>query len=90
MLQVGFGLTPFRSGLITFASAVGALFMKTLARADHALASAPSDGRCDDRAVFGGLRPFRADAAPVILVLLISAAPALAAVHRHQRNQLRR
>ena len=31
LLQVGFGLTPFRSGLITFGSAVGALFMKTLA-----------------------------------------------------------
>jgi EmrB/QacA subfamily drug resistance transporter len=31
MLQVGFGLTPFRSGLLTFASAVGALFMKTVA-----------------------------------------------------------
>lgn len=31
LLQVGFGLTPFQSGLITFGSAVGALFMKTLA-----------------------------------------------------------
>jgi EmrB/QacA subfamily drug resistance transporter len=31
MLQVGFGLTPFQSGLLTFASAVGALFMKTIA-----------------------------------------------------------
>jgi predicted MFS family arabinose efflux permease len=31
MLQVGFGLSPFQSGLLTFASAVGALFMKTIA-----------------------------------------------------------
>src|SRR5882757_5224345 len=31
LLQVGFGLSPFRSGLISFASAVGALGMKTLA-----------------------------------------------------------
>jgi EmrB/QacA subfamily drug resistance transporter len=31
MLQVGFGLDPLQSGLITFAAAVGALFMKTLA-----------------------------------------------------------
>jgi EmrB/QacA subfamily drug resistance transporter len=31
MLQVGFGLSPFRSGLITFGSAVGAMGMKTLA-----------------------------------------------------------
>ncbi len=31
LLQVGFGLSPFQSGLITFGSAVGALFMKTLA-----------------------------------------------------------
>jgi EmrB/QacA subfamily drug resistance transporter len=31
MLQVGFGLTPVASGLLTFVSAVGAIFMKTLA-----------------------------------------------------------
>jgi EmrB/QacA subfamily drug resistance transporter len=31
MLQVGFGMTPFQSGLITFASAVGAMGMKMAA-----------------------------------------------------------
>lgn len=31
MLQLGFGLNPLQSGLITFASAAGAMFMKTLA-----------------------------------------------------------
>ena len=31
MMQVGFGLSPFQSGLVTFASAVGAMGMKTLA-----------------------------------------------------------
>jgi EmrB/QacA subfamily drug resistance transporter len=31
MLQVGFGMSPFESGMITFASALGALFMKALA-----------------------------------------------------------
>ncbi|MFT3898433.1 MAG: MFS transporter [Thermomonas sp.] len=31
MLQVGFGLSPLQSGLLTFASAVGSMFMKTLA-----------------------------------------------------------
>lgn len=31
MLQLGFGLTAFESGLLTFASAVGALFMKMTA-----------------------------------------------------------
>jgi EmrB/QacA subfamily drug resistance transporter len=31
MLQLGFGRTPFESGLITFATAVGALGMKTVA-----------------------------------------------------------
>jgi EmrB/QacA subfamily drug resistance transporter len=31
MLQLGFGMTPFQSGLITFASAFGALGMKTMA-----------------------------------------------------------
>jgi len=30
-MQAGFGLTPFQSGLVTFASAVGAMGMKTLA-----------------------------------------------------------
>ena len=31
MFQVGFGLTPFQSGSLTFAAAVGALFMKAVA-----------------------------------------------------------
>lgn len=31
MLQLGFGLSPLQSGLITFVSAAGAMFMKTLA-----------------------------------------------------------
>jgi EmrB/QacA subfamily drug resistance transporter len=31
MLQIGFGMTPFQSGLITFASAVGAMTMKIAA-----------------------------------------------------------
>jgi EmrB/QacA subfamily drug resistance transporter len=31
MLQLGFGLTPFASGMLTFASALGALAMKTTA-----------------------------------------------------------
>jgi EmrB/QacA subfamily drug resistance transporter len=31
MLQLGFGLTPFESGLLTFATAIGALLMKTTA-----------------------------------------------------------
>jgi MFS family permease len=31
MLQLGFGLTPFHSGLLTFASAAGAMLMKTTA-----------------------------------------------------------
>jgi len=31
MLQLGFGLDPLHSGLLTFASAIGAIFMKTVA-----------------------------------------------------------
>ena len=31
LLQLGFGLSPFRSGLVTFGSAIGALGMKTIA-----------------------------------------------------------
>jgi EmrB/QacA subfamily drug resistance transporter len=33
MLQVGFGMTPFQSGLITFATALGAISMKVVATA---------------------------------------------------------
>jgi EmrB/QacA subfamily drug resistance transporter len=33
MLQIAFGLNPLQSGLLTFAAAVGALFMKTLTTA---------------------------------------------------------
>jgi EmrB/QacA subfamily drug resistance transporter len=33
MLQIGFGMTPFQSGLITFSSAVGAMTMKMAAAA---------------------------------------------------------
>ncbi len=31
LMQIGFGLSPFKSGLVTFASAAGAMGMKTLA-----------------------------------------------------------
>jgi hypothetical protein len=31
MLQLGFGLSPVRSGMLTFVSAIGAMFMKTFA-----------------------------------------------------------
>jgi len=31
LLQIGFGMSPFQSGMITFASALGALFMKVFA-----------------------------------------------------------
>lgn len=31
LMQIGFGLSPFQSGMVTFASAIGALGMKTLA-----------------------------------------------------------
>ena len=31
MFQLGFGMTPFQSGMLTFASAIGAITMKFLA-----------------------------------------------------------
>ena len=37
MLQVGFGMTPFQSGSLTFASAVGAIAMKFVAPRSAAL-----------------------------------------------------
>jgi len=43
MLQLGFGLTPLQSGSITFISAVGAMFMKTLtARIFHRFGFRPT------------------------------------------------
>ncbi len=43
MLQLGFGLTPLQSGSITFVSAVGAMFMKTLtARIFHRFGFRPT------------------------------------------------
>ncbi len=40
MLQTGFGMTPFQSGLVTFAGAVGAIGMKTRGRRASSRASA--------------------------------------------------
>ena len=35
MLQVGFGMSPFQSGLITFSSAIGAMTMKRVPSSRH-------------------------------------------------------
>lgn len=76
MLQLGFGLTPFQSGLLTFASSAGALLMKTTAgpildrggfrrvMTVNALASAAMLGAC-------GL--FRPDTPHVVILLTLLA-----------------
>ena len=43
LLQTGFGLSAFRSGLLTFVAGVGALVMKTLAAP---ILSASASGGC--------------------------------------------
>jgi EmrB/QacA subfamily drug resistance transporter len=71
MLQLGFGMTPLESGLLTFASAAGAMFMKTIAAAVlkrlgfrrvlvwNALLCA---------ALLAGYGAFRADTAGVVII----------------------
>jgi EmrB/QacA subfamily drug resistance transporter len=54
LMQEGFGLSPFQSGLVTFSSAVGAMGMKTLA----ARIPQPDGGQCSHQCgVPGGMRP---------------------------------
>lgn len=75
LMQIGFGLSPFQSGLVTFGSAVGAMGMKTLAAriirtfgfrnilTTNALVSAFFLGACT---FFTPLTPL-----PLILIILI-------------------
>ena len=63
MLQVGFGMTPFQSGMITFGSAAGAMGMK-VAAADRAqalrLSHHPDDQRRRQRRLSRRLRGLHA------------------------------
>ena len=95
MLQLGFGLSPVQSGLLTFTSAIGAIFMKTLAarvlkrfgfrRVLVLNALVASAMLCGVRAVPPG-HAARADSRGAAGQRLLS----LAAVHEPERDQLRR
>ena len=64
LMQVGFGLSPFQSGLVTFGSAVGAMGMKTLAaRIIRAFGfrNMMTVNALDQRGVPGGLRAVHGD-----------------------------
>ena len=95
LLQIGFGLTPFESGSLTFATAAGALLMKFTASTALALVRLPAHAdrqRLDLRGVSGRLRPVHADHAA--LAIVADAADRrlfpFARIHRPQRHQLRR
>ncbi len=93
MLQVGFGMTPFHSGLVTFASALGAMGMKWSTApilrwfgfrtilVFNAGISAVFLGLC---ATFTASTPGRRDAGAVADRRLLP----LAAVHQHQHHCL--
>ena len=64
MLQVGFGMTPFQSGMITFATALGAMGMKWATASDPAPLRLPQHpgGQCVDQlGLPRGLRRLHAD-----------------------------
>ena len=75
MLQLGFGLTPFQSGAITFVSAIGAIFSKFIAERVYAWFGFPRTLAFS--AFFGGLLIaaqglFNVDTPiPVIMVVLL-------------------
>ena len=93
MMQIGFGLSPFHSGLVTFASAIGAMGMKTLAAriirtfgfrnilVVNAIVSSIFLAAC---ALF-------TVTTPLLLIMVILRGRRLlplAAVHRHQHHRL--
>ena len=93
MLQIGFGMTPFQSGLITFATAVGAMSMKMGDGDDPAplrLPQHPAGQRADQRGLPRRLRLLHrgnagvADGGAAVRRRLLP----LAAVHQHQHARL--
>ncbi len=93
LLQIGFDLTPFQSGLITFTSALGSMFMKAAVAQRAATLRLPAGAdlqQPDQRRFPRRLRELRARHA----VLGDDRHPArrrffsLAAIHRHQHHRL--
>ncbi len=93
MLQVGFGMSPFQSGLITFATAIGAMTMKVAAVTilrRFRLPHRPRRQRYHQLGIFGSLRDLHANHSgrgygrPVIGRRFLPLAP----VHLHQHNCL--
>ena len=92
LFQIGFGLNPLQSGLLTCATAVGAMFMKTMTVYDpEALGiSHRADGqrRCSRPRSSSRLRALhraRRRTSIIAAVLLAVRMPALAAVHGAER-----
>ena len=93
LLQIGFGLSPFQSGLITFTSALGSMFMKAAVASVlkrfgyrnvllyNSLISSVFLAAC---ASFVPGMPFAA----MIAILLVRRLLPLAAIHQHQHHRL--
>ena len=93
LLQLGFGMTPFQSGLITFSTALGAMRMKTIVPAIlrrfgfrnvltwNALISSAFLAAC---AAFTPATPVGADRRSAARRRLLP----LAAIHQHQHHRL--
>jgi hypothetical protein len=96
LLQIGFGLSPFESGSLTFAAAAGAMAMKfTASRLLKRFGFRTGAGR--QRGAFGGLprllRLFIGAQTPHWLIFMAAADRRLlplARIHRAQRDRLRR
>ena len=96
MFQLGFGMTPFQSGMLTFASAFGAIVMKFLAPITLRLGGFRNVLICARRsparsssASMAGSRP-QTPSAVIIAVLIGARLPALAVLHLDQRAGVRR
>ena len=96
LLQLGFGLDPLRSGLLTCATAVGAMFVKTLAvmilrRFGFRPVLIVNGSLCAlDRRHVRSVRGAATPHAVIVALLLLSRLPALAAVHRAAGAHVRR
>ena len=73
MLQLGFGLTPFQSGMITFVSAIGAIAMKFLAPCHLQARRLPQRAVHGGRCVAAASSPSTACSRPTTPVALIIA-----------------
>ena len=91
MLQLGFGLTPLQSGLITFTGAIGALVMKPMAGAilkRHGFRRVLVVNGLAAAAVLCGYGLFRADSPTLLIVAMLLASGLLRSLQFTSLNAL--